>query len=149
MGPPSPTGIAAYGIYNNSGTISTVRGRDDSVVGFADVSQLSALDNGTNTCAGVPAGEHVLQVNNTDGSSFTYWPQNVLAFDTASPSTVTYRDNVLNVTGDNAQLTNQSITGVGTVGGIHTTAAFRRPTTGTTTRTTPTRTRCPRPGCST
>ena len=55
----------------------------------------------------------VLQVNNTDGSTYTYWPQNVLAFDTAA-STVTYSNNVLNITGDGAQLTNQTILGVGT-----------------------------------
>ena len=88
-----------------------------SVVGFADISQLTAVDNGTNSPLASLQENTVLQVNNTDGASFTYWPQNVLAFDTSTPS-VTYRDNVLNVTGDNAQLTNQSIIGVGTVGGI-------------------------------
>ncbi len=117
FGSPSPTGIAAYGIYNNSGTISTYKVATDAVVGFADVSQLSATDHGTNSSLASLQENNILEVNNTDGSTFTYWPQNVLAFDTASPSTVTYRDNVLNVTGDNAQLTNQSITGVGTTSG--------------------------------
>jgi thermopsin len=117
FGPPSPTGIAAYGITNSSGTIGTYEIATDSIVGFADVSQITAVDNGTNSALASLQENTVLQVNNTDGSSFTYWPQNVLAFDTATPS-VTYRDNVLNVTGDNAQLTNQSVIGTGTVGGI-------------------------------
>ena len=52
-------------------------------------------------------------MNNTDGSVYTYWPQDVLAFDTGS-SIVTYRDNVLNTTGDGAPLDNQTIHGVGT-----------------------------------
>ena len=117
FGPPSPTGIAAYGIFNNSGTISTYKVATSSIVGFADISQLTAVDNGTNSALASLQENTVLQVNNTDGASFTYWPQNVLAFDTATPN-VTYRDNVLNVTGDNAQLTNQSIIGVGTTGGI-------------------------------
>ena len=54
----------------------------------------------------------MLEVNNTDGAVFTYWPQNVLAFDTGA-STVTYRNNVLNTTGDGAELTNQTILGTG------------------------------------
>ncbi|MDA4135911.1 MAG: thermopsin family protease [Thaumarchaeota archaeon] len=117
FGPPSPTGIAAYGIYNNSGNITPYKIDTSSVVGFADISQLTAVDNGTNTALASLQENTLLQVNNTDGASFTYWPQNVLAFDTSVPN-VTYRNNVLNVTGDNAQLTNQSIIGVGTVGGI-------------------------------
>jgi thermopsin len=117
FGPPSPTGIAAYGITNSSGTIGTYKVATDSIVGFADVSALTAVDNGSNSALASLQENTILQVNNTDGSSFTYWPQNVLAFDTATPS-VTYRDNVLNVTGDNAQLTNQSVIGTGTVGGI-------------------------------
>jgi thermopsin len=117
FGPPSPTGIAAYGIFNNSGAITTYKVATSSIVGFADISQLTAVDNGTNSALASLQENTILQVNNTDGASFTYWPQNVLAFDTSAHS-VTYRDNVLNVTGDNAQLTNQSIIGVGTTGGI-------------------------------
>jgi len=117
QGPPSPTGIAAYGIFNNSGTIRPYEIATSSIVGFADISELTAVDNGTNSPLASLQENTVLQVNDTNGASYTYWPQNVLAFDTTTPS-VTYRDNVLNVTGDNAQLTNQSVIGVGTVGGI-------------------------------
>lgn len=119
FGTPSPTGIASYGILNNSGNITPYEVATSSIVGYAKVSQLQAVDNGTNSPLASLQENTVLEVNNTDGSSFTYWPQNVLAFDTASPPSVTYRDNVLNVTGDNAQLTNQSITGTGTTSGYN------------------------------
>jgi thermopsin len=119
FGSPSPTGIASYGILNSSGNITPYEVATSSIVGFAKVSQLQAVDNGTNSPLASLQENTVLQVNNTDGSSYTYWPQNVLAFNTASPATVTYRDNVLNVTGDNAQLTNQSITGTGTTSGYN------------------------------
>ncbi len=113
FGPPSPTGIAAYGIYNDSGTVVPYEVESTAIVGFAQVSELQATDNesGSHQCS--LQENTVLEVNDTDGSSFTYWPQNVLAFDTGA-ATVTYRDNVLNITGDGAQLTNQSITGAGT-----------------------------------
>ncbi|MDA4123151.1 MAG: thermopsin family protease [Thaumarchaeota archaeon] len=117
FGSPSPTGIAAYGLYNNSGTIQPYKVDSSSIVGYAQVSALSVLDNKSGTHQASLQLNTVLQVNNTDGALFTYWPQNVLAFLT-NESSVTYRNNVLNTTGDNAQLTNQSIVGTGTVGGI-------------------------------
>lgn len=113
LGPPTPTGVAAYGVYNDSGTIVPYTVETDSIVGFAQISQLQATDNesGSHLCS--LQENAVLQVNDTGGASFDYWPQNVLSFDTQS-SIVTYRDNVLNVTGNDAQLTNKSITGTGT-----------------------------------
>jgi thermopsin len=117
FGTPSPTGIAAYGISNASGDITAYKVATSSIVGFAEVSELTAVDNGTNAPLASLQQNTILQVNNTDGASFTYWPQNVLAFDTSIP-TVTYRDNVLNTTGDDAQLTNQSIVGTGTTSSI-------------------------------
>jgi thermopsin len=112
-GPPSPTGVAAYGIYNRSGTVTPYKIATSSIVGFADISMLTAKDNGSSSTEASLQENAVLQVNNTDGESFTYWPQNVLDFDTGGP-TVAYRDNVLNITGDGAELTNQSIVGKGT-----------------------------------
>jgi thermopsin len=112
FGPPSPTGIAAYGIDNESGNVVPYKVVTNAVVGFAQVNALTALDNKSGTHQASLQLNTVLQVNNTDGSLFTYWPQNVLAFVT-NASSVTYRDNVLNTTGDGAQLTNQTIQGVG------------------------------------
>jgi thermopsin len=114
---PTSTGVAAYGLYNRSGTVSAYKVDTGSIIGFADVSELSATDTGSNDGAASLQENAVLQVNNTGGDSFTYWPQNVLVFETSS-NTVTFRDNVLNITGDGAELTNQSITGRGTTNGV-------------------------------
>ena len=111
-GSPWPTGLGAFGIYNYSGKVVPYKLDTSSVIGFAGISRLKATDNQSGAADASLQENAVLQVNNTDGSLFTYWPQNVLAFDTGS-SQVTYRDNVLNTTGDGAQLTNQSITGTG------------------------------------
>ena len=119
FGPPSPTGIAAYGVYNESGKPAPYKVDADSVVGFAQVSALDALDSVSGSHEASLQLNTVLQVNDTDGSLFTYWPQNVLAFVT-NASTVTYRDNVLNTTGDGAQLTNGTIHGTGMTSGINT-----------------------------
>ena len=113
-GPPWPTGIGAFGIYNYSGRIVPYKIDTASVVGFASISQLKAVDTSSSVTPSIDTSaslqlNNVLQVNNTDGSLYTYWPQNVLYFETGS-SNVTYADNVLNTTGDSAELTNQSIT---------------------------------------
>jgi thermopsin len=113
FGSPSPTGIAAYGIYNSSGTITPYRIDTTSIVGYADIRTLQATDNQSGSHQSSLQENTVLEVNNTDGAVFTYWPQNVLAFDSGA-STVTYRNNVLNTTGDGAELTNQTILGTGT-----------------------------------
>ena len=113
FGPPSPTGIAAYGLYNRSGVVTSYEVESSSIVGYADLSTLGATGNKSDDHQASLQENTLLEVNNTDGSVYTYWPQNVLAFDTGS-SIVTYRDNVLNTTGDGAQLDNQTIHGVGT-----------------------------------
>ncbi len=112
FGSPSPTGIAAYGLYNSSGTITPYKVDTTSIVGYADIRTLQATDNQSESHQSSLQENAVLEVNNTDGAVFTYWPQNVLAFDTGA-STVTYRNNVLNTTGDGAELTNQTILGTG------------------------------------
>jgi thermopsin len=53
---------------------------------------------------------NILLVRNRDGTTCTYWPQNVIGFSTSN-STLAYEDNVLNITGDLAQLQNQTIQG--------------------------------------
>jgi thermopsin len=121
-GPPAPTGIGAFGIYNVSGKVEPYFVSTDSIVGFSRISALSAQDQSTQSGQ---ASDHVsLQLNtvldvlNKDNSTYTYWPQNVLDFATQE-NQVTYRDNVLNVTGDNAQLANATVKGTGFVSGLN------------------------------
>lgn len=111
--PARPTGIASYGVSNNSGSISTYVINSSAIAGFADVSSISTFN--PNVPAGVAPDEVSLQLNavlsvkDSDNSTKVYWPQNVVAFFTNS-SQIELDNNVLNVTGDSATLTNSTIT---------------------------------------
>lgn len=113
-GAPAPTGIAAYGITNSSGTVIPYTIESDAVIGYARISSISAEDlNVSSLSASDQASlqqNNILLVRNNDGSLYTYWPQNVIGFATSN-NTLYYEDNVLNITGDLAQLTNQTIQG--------------------------------------
>jgi len=113
-GAPAPTGIAAYGITNSSGTVTPYTIESDSVVGFARISSITAQDvnlsSGSTSDQATLQQNNILLVRNRDSSTYTYWPQNVIGFST-SANTLAYEDNVLNLTGDLAQLTNQTIQG--------------------------------------
>jgi thermopsin len=120
--PPVPTGIAAMGLFNNSGSITTYRVEASSIVGFAKISSMLASDpNFTGDTRATLQLNSMLQVKNNDNvSTFTYWPQNVLLFSTSSSlpdRLVTYRDSILNMTGDGATLSNTTVLGSGYVSG--------------------------------
>lgn len=117
--PPAPTGIAAYGIFNKSGAISTYKADGSSVVGYANISSMIASNpkNPEDTSANLQLNA-VLRVINADNSTDVYWPQNVmwfLATNSSAEKLVLYRNNVLNVSGDGAGLTNSTIVGRGFV----------------------------------
>src|SRR5579885_1477999 len=107
-------GIAAYGITNDSGSIIPYQVETSEVVGMANITSLLAY-NATAVNVGVQPYEATLQLNSmlvvkdANGSEYVYWPQNVMDFITNS-SILALTDNVLNVTGDGAFLTNRSIT---------------------------------------
>ncbi len=111
---PQPMGIAAYGITNDSGSIIPYQVETSEVVGMANITSLLAY-NATAVNVGVQPYEATLQLNSmlvvkdANGSEYVYWPQNVMDFITNS-SILALTDNVLNVTGDGAFLTNRSIT---------------------------------------
>ena len=119
--PPAPTGIGAFGIYNNSGKITPYTAEGSSVIGYANISSMMAVNpNDTTDGRANLQMNAVLQVKNGDNSSFVYWPQNVMWFATnasAAGRQVLYRNNVFNMTGDHAILTNDSIHGTGFVSG--------------------------------
>lgn len=120
--PPVPTGIAAMGLFNQSGSITTYRVEASSIVGFAKISSMLASDpNFTGDTKATLQLNSVLQVKNNDNvSTFTYWPQNVLLFSTSSSlpdRLVAYRDSILNMTGDEATLSNTTVLGSGYVSG--------------------------------
>ncbi|MHB8566881.1 MAG: thermopsin family protease [Nitrososphaerales archaeon] len=119
--PPAPTGIAAMGLYNVSGNVTPYTIESSSVVGFAKISSMLASDpNFTGDTNANLQLNSILKVENVDNSTFAYWPQNVLLFSTSvsfPDREVIYRNNILNITGDGATLSNSTITGSGYVVG--------------------------------
>jgi thermopsin len=102
--PPAPTGIAAFGIYNDSGKITPYTAEGSSVIGFVNISSMIAINpNDTQDGRANLQMNSVLQVRNSDNASFVYWPQNVMWFatnDLAASRQVLYRNNIFNMTGD-------------------------------------------------
>lgn len=112
----APTGIATYGVTNESGAPVPYFVASSSVMGFANISSIKAY----NATAAQEAGLNdpymaslqlnlILVVQNSDGSLYVYWPQNVPTFYTDKEE-VQLSDNVLNLTGDGAWLSNSTIT---------------------------------------
>jgi len=111
--PPAPTGVASFGVYNRSGLLQPYVIRTKEVVGFFNISSIEAY-NSTAQILNVSPYEATLQLNavlqvNDSSGTYYYWPQDVLDFST-NESVLAYSDNVLNLTGDQATLTNSSIT---------------------------------------
>ncbi len=112
----APTGLTAYGVLNQSGALTTYYVNTSSVLGFANITSILAYNQTAAQQAHLSDPYMVslqlnliLAVENSDGSLYVYWPQNVPTFYT---DTQTFRlgNNVLNVSGDGAYLTNTSIT---------------------------------------
>ncbi len=107
-----PTGIASFGVYNYSGKMVPYSINSSTVLGFAKIESISSFNQ--NVSSPILPDEVTLQLNsiltvqNYDNSTFDYWPQDVLDFFTKSQN-VSYVNNVLNVTGDDAYLDNQTI----------------------------------------
>jgi thermopsin len=112
----APTGIAAYGVTNESGVPLPYFVASSSVMGLANITTIQAY----NATAAKAAGLNdpymaslqlnlILAVRNSDGSLYVYWPQNVPTFYT-DKHMVQLSNNVLNMTGDGAWLSNSTIT---------------------------------------
>lgn len=122
--PPQPTGIASFGLYNESGNVFPYSVRTNEVVGVANISSIGAYNataysvNSGVYGASLQLNSNVL-VTNKDGTSYTYWAQNVPSFLTNN-QTVYFVDNVWNnsIKGGGA-LTNQSIISSTQYGGVY------------------------------
>ena len=112
---PQPTGVASYGLYNDSGALAAYTVKASEVAGTADMSSLrafnstAALANSTVYGASLQLNA-VLSVVDKDGSIESYWCQDVPDLTTNSSSLVYYASNVWNDTSFAGVLTNQSIT---------------------------------------
>lgn len=111
---PQPTGVASYGLYNDSGTLSTYSIASSSVVGTADIRSLVAYNQSAPAVNESVYGASlqlnaVLAVTQRDGSVDSYWLQDVPEFITNS-SQLFYESNLWNDTTADGALTNQTIT---------------------------------------
>lgn len=97
---PEPTGIASYGLFNQSGVVKTYEVKTSEVVGVANITSMSAY----NATAGLAQSNisgatlqlnSVLLVNETGGNQQSYWIQNTPDFVT-SATQVAFADNLWN-----------------------------------------------------
>ncbi len=112
------TGLSSYGLYNQSGEIAPYEIRTNQLVGFANISSISAYNPkpppGVGTASASLQLNAVLLIKNVDGSRFVYWVQNVLSFQTDSHA-VHAAVSVVNITGLGAYLDDHTIRGRGQV----------------------------------
>ena len=129
----APMGVTSYGVYNQSGKVTPYLQpvMTKSISGYANIASIEGFDvcgiqcqldngatsittpfpptsNGLNTATDQLNG--VLVVNNTDGSSFTYWVQNVIGLNTTN-NMGELKDDIFNMSGDGAtivQVTNST-----------------------------------------
>ena len=120
---PEPSGIASYGLANQSGTDTPYTVVSTDVIGLAAISSLDAYNSTAESVGTNPSGatlqlNSVLVVNEQGGGSQVYWCQNSPDFVT-SASQVALADNVWNYSADGF-LSNGSITSQGGGGFVST-----------------------------
>ena len=110
---PQPTGIASFGLYNDSNNVAPYDVQTSRLAGFANISSLLAY-NATAGQAGVDVSGATLQLNSIlvvgdrSGIQKMYWCQNVFDFVT-NASIFSYGDNVWNFSDSRYFLSNSSI----------------------------------------
>lgn len=116
----APIGMASYGIGDYPDSPNPYNVLFPSAAGYVNISSLHAYDSNYQSY-GMPNPywaslqlNLVLLAQNVNNSTYTYWAQNVLQFDT-NADMLHYNVNVWNFTGDTASLTNETIQGSGSV----------------------------------
>ena len=112
--PLEPTGIASFGIKNDSGYVVPYEVRSSEIVGLTNISSLLANNPNAGSYGDNVAGATLqlnanLVVNRSNGLSDVYWVQNTPDFVT-SANTVALTDNVWNNTDSIGRMSNQSLT---------------------------------------
>ncbi len=112
---PLASGIATFGISNNSGVVTPYEIRTNEIVGTANISsfQVDTLNAGQYQVSITGATlqlNTLLVVNDNNGANQkVYWVQNVPDFETG-PSQVSFGDEIWNWTDQSGFLSNQTIT---------------------------------------
>jgi len=111
--PPKPTGLASYGVLNSSGLLDGYTVRSDMLLGTLNLSSIAAYYPKAETYNvseyGASLQLNAMLVASSANTSWVYWVQNVVVFLTNN-QTMFYADNVWNVSGAGAKLSNSSIT---------------------------------------
>ncbi len=120
---PEPSGIASFGLVNNSGTDTPYSTASTDVVGLASISSMDAYNSTAGISGSNPSGmtiqlNSVLVVNEEGGGSQVYWCQNTPDFVTAA-STVAMADNLWNFS-SSGFLSNETVTSEGQAGTVST-----------------------------
>jgi thermopsin len=120
---PEPSGIASFGLTNQSGVDSPYAVASTDVLGFASISSMDAYNSTAESVGANPSGatlqlNTVLVVNEAGGESQIYWCQNTPDFVT-SANQVAMADNVWNFS-SSGFLSNDSVTSEGGGGSVYT-----------------------------
>jgi len=111
--PPVPTGIASFGINNDSGNAVPYDIKASSVVGVANISAIQAYNSSApslnNTVSGATLQLNAMLDLNQNGTQYVYWAQDTPDFVT-NATQVSYNDNLWNNTDVTGSLSNQSVT---------------------------------------
>jgi thermopsin len=98
--PPEPTGVASFGLYNNSGDVTSYTIESSDAVGVADITAFQAYNSSAAASNDTLSGatlqlNSILAVNEQGGLQQFYWVQNTPDFVT-SASQVAWADNIWN-----------------------------------------------------
>jgi len=123
LSPPEPSGIASYGLTNQSGIDAPYAIASTDVIGVASISSINAYNSTAESVGENPSGatlqlNSVLLVGEKGGGTQVYWCQNTPDFVT-SASQVALADNVWNYSASGF-LSNDSITSEGGGGYVST-----------------------------
>ena len=123
LSPPEPSGIASYGLTNQSGIDAPYAIASTDVIGVASISSINAYNSTAESVGQNPSGatlqlNSVLMVDEKGGGTQAYWCQNTPDFVT-SASQVALADNVWNYSASGF-LSNDSITSEGGGGYVST-----------------------------
>jgi thermopsin len=113
MFPPEPTGLASFGINNDSGNAVPYVIKTNSIVGTANISAIQAHNSSApslnDTVSGATLQLNAILVVNQNGTQYNYWAQNTPDFVT-DESQISFGDNLWNNSDVAGFLSNQTVT---------------------------------------
>ncbi|BDC17346.1 hypothetical protein HS5_02360 [Acidianus sp. HS-5] len=112
--PHNPTGIASYGIYNNSGQLSEYIIKTHEVLGFYNITSIEAYNSSFSNPYGASLQLNVVLQIVTSGGNETLWLQNVVSFIT-NEKEFYFVDNIWNLSAPCASINSTLVSGKGSV----------------------------------